>query len=216
MNAPISVASDDPDNPCAVRTWVASNHSERDLFKRIAQQSAEHRAVHHCNAYPCDDGLTLGFLAAALGANRILEIGTGLGYSALWLAHGCRPGGTVTTIERDPVHARIARENILNEGYAESIFVQEGDALSILAELPKGFDLIVVDADIVDYASYLRHIERLLRPRGLLLTSNLFYGQYDRSTGCLHTAGEIRQILLDGSKWITAFLQNGDCLSVLK
>jgi predicted O-methyltransferase YrrM len=216
MNDRMAAGLDEPDSPDAVRKWVASNHSTRDVVKRVARQSDEHRVLHRCNTYPFDDGRTLGLIAAATGANRILDIGTGLGYSALWLAHGCGPKGSVTTIERDPLHAKIAKENFRNEGYDDAISVREGEALAILPGLRTGFDLIVVDGDIVDYAVYLEHVDRLLRPRGLLLTSNLFSSQYDRTTGNWRTAEDIRRILLNERKWTTAFLPNGDCLSVLK
>ena len=59
-----------------------------DPFANILSTTNTHRAQHGCGAYPYDKGTLLGVLAAAVKATRIIEVGTALGYSALWLAHG--------------------------------------------------------------------------------------------------------------------------------
>ena len=67
-----------------------------------------------------------GVVARAASARRILEVGTGLGYSALWLAHASGPRGSVDTIERDELHTELAREQIRRAGHLEQITVLLG------------------------------------------------------------------------------------------
>jgi predicted O-methyltransferase YrrM len=84
-------------------------------------------------------------LAAAVAAERILEVGCGLGYSALCLAHGS--GGVVETIERDTEHARLAEQTILREGYGDRIRVLRGRGADVLPGLHEPCDLIFSDGD---------------------------------------------------------------------
>ena len=82
-----------------------------DPFAKVKAATDAHRARHGCGAYPYDNGPLLAALAAAANARRILELGTALGYTALSFASGA-PDSTVDTIERDPEHVQLARDNI--------------------------------------------------------------------------------------------------------
>src|SRR5262245_49925953 len=99
---------------------------ERDPFSEIRAATAAHRKRHGCGAYAYGNGPLLGALAAAVGARRILELGTALGYTALWLAHGV-PDGVVDTIERDPEHVRLARTHVEAFGLGGDVIVHEGE-----------------------------------------------------------------------------------------
>ena len=96
--------------------------SATNSFAAILVQTDVHRQSHGCWAYPFGDGPTLGVLAAATGAERILELGTALGYTACWFAHGS-PGARIDTIERDAKHVCMARANIAERGFADRIEV---------------------------------------------------------------------------------------------
>lgn len=122
--------------------------------------------------YPTSSGPLLSVLAAAVAAERILEVGSGLGYSALCLAHGS--GGVVETIERDTEHALLADEAIAREGYGERIAVLGGRGADVLHALPGPYDLIFSDGDPAEMPLDLDHFLRLLRPGGLLVSANLF------------------------------------------
>ena len=78
-------------------------------YAGLYDASNQHREAHgqQCGVFPSSPlSMTLvSFLVEATGARRILEIGCGLGYSALWLGEACGKGGTVDTIERDATHA---------------------------------------------------------------------------------------------------------------
>lgn len=111
-------------------------------------------------------GALLELLARAIGARRILEIGTLGGYSTIWLA---RAGGRVVTLELDPSYAETARANLA--GLDVEVIV--GPALDTLPTLDGPFDLIFIDADKRSNAEYLRHALRLSRPGTLIVADNV-------------------------------------------
>ncbi len=104
---------------------------------------------------------------------RILEIGSGVGYSAVFMAHCCEGRCSVTTIERDAVRAAKARENINLSPYGESITLIEGDALKIMKQLQQEVDVIFMDAAKGQYIHFLPDSLRLLKKGGMLITDNV-------------------------------------------
>ena len=124
------------------------------------------------------EGRFLELLTFALGARRVLEIGTFGGYSALAMAAGLAPGGRITTCEIEPVHAEFARRHIAASPYAESIDVVVGPAIDTIATLEGPFDLVFIDADKAAYADYYEAVLPKLAPRGLIAADNtLWHGQ---------------------------------------
>jgi len=122
----------------------------------------------HDHAVSPPQGALLELLARAVGARRILEIGTLDGYSTLWLA---RSGASVVSLEIDP--ARVARARAALGERAEVIV---GPALETLPTLDGPFDLIFIDADKRSNAEYLRHALRLSRPGTLIVADNVIRG----------------------------------------
>src|SRR6204780_1693688 len=111
-----------------------------DRFAKIPSSTNGHRSEHVCNAYPYDNGPLLAALGGAVGARRILELGTALGYTALSFATGA-PDATVDTLERDPEHVQLARDNIAAAAMDHRITVHEGDFATVLAPLDPGYDI---------------------------------------------------------------------------
>ena len=105
----------------------------------------------------------------------MLEIGALAGYSGVWLARALPSHGRLTTIERDPRHADLARRAYAEAGLAERVDLIEGAALAVLPTLAPGFDAVFVDADKEPLAQYFDWGVRLLRPGGLLLCDNAFF-----------------------------------------
>lgn len=126
-------------------------------------------------------GELLFILASAMGARRILELGTATGYSAIFLAQAVAPAaGRVLTLEADPAMARRAQDNIGAAGLAAQVEVQIGDAQALMASLTGPFDLIFLDIDKEGYLPALAGCHRLLRPGGLLVVDNTgFQGAAD-------------------------------------
>ncbi len=124
-----------------------------------------------------NQGRLLELLARALRARAILEIGTLGGYSTLWLARGLAPGGRVVTLEREPLHAEVARANFARAGYAEIIELREGAALDLLPVLAQEgagpFDLVFIDADKPSLPEYFTWSLRLARPGALIVVDNV-------------------------------------------
>ncbi|MGH7549005.1 MAG: O-methyltransferase [Gemmatimonadales bacterium] len=124
-----------------------------------------------------DEGKLLHVLLRAVGAATVLEIGSLAGYSGVWLARALPPPphGRLTTIEKDPQHAALARRAFAEAGVADRVRLIEGAALDVLPTLAPGFDAVFVDADKEPLAQYFEWSVRLLRPGGLLLCDNAFY-----------------------------------------
>src|ERR1700724_2685761 len=96
-------------------------------------------------------GKLLQLLARINGAERILEVGTLGGYSTIWLARALPPGGRLVTLEADPHHAEVARDNIKRAHLAGVVDIRVGPALETLPRLLQEnagpFDLVFIDAD---------------------------------------------------------------------
>jgi len=122
-------------------------------------------------------GKLLQILAQALGARRILEVGTLGGYSAIWMARALPPGGRLVTLEVDARHAEVARANLARAGLAAVAEVRLGPALETLprlaAEGAGPFDLAFIDADKPSNPEYFEWALRLARPGALILVDNV-------------------------------------------
>jgi predicted O-methyltransferase YrrM len=165
-----------------------------DPFAAIRAATHDHRRRHGCGAYPYGNGALLGALAAGVAARRILELGTALGYSALWLAHGAADA-IVDTIERDDEHVRLARENVEACGLAGHVVVHHGEFAAVLRTLDPGYDIAFFDG-FTPTRPQLAALTRLLRTGGMLISANL---THDGS-------GPYRDALSNGRSWLTAFI----------
>ena len=119
-------------------------------------------------------GALLELLARAIGARRILELGTLAGYSTIWLARALPPGGRLVTLEADPAHAAAARANLVR--FEDRVEVIVGPALDTLPRLSGPFDLVFIDADKRSNAEYLSWALRLARPGTLIVADNVIRG----------------------------------------
>jgi predicted O-methyltransferase YrrM len=125
-------------------------------------------------AVSTQQGRFLCLLAGAVGARRILEIGTLGGYSTIWLARGAGPTGHVVTLEYSSKHAEVARANMALAGVADRVEVIVGAALETLPSVTGGpFDLVFIDADKENNADYLEWAVRLSRPGSVMLVDNV-------------------------------------------
>ncbi|HSJ51065.1 MAG TPA: O-methyltransferase [Actinomycetota bacterium] len=123
-------------------------------------------------------GRFLHVVARALGARRILEIGTLGGYSTIWLARALPADGRLITLELDSSHAEVAQSNLERAGIADRVDVRIGPALDTLPTLTgeAPFDLVFIDADKPAYPDYLEWAIRLARPGTLIVADNVVRG----------------------------------------
>jgi predicted O-methyltransferase YrrM len=119
-------------------------------------------------------GAALRFLATAINARAVVEIGTGCGSSGLWLLRGMRPGGVLTSVDTEPEYQRLARKAFAQAGFAANqARLILGRALDVLPRLSDGgYDLVFCDADPASYPEYLAASLRLLRAGGVIVFSD--------------------------------------------
>lgn len=125
---------------------------------------------------PPGSGKLLHLLARSMGAKRILEVGTLGGYSAIWMARGLVDGGKLTTLECDPHHAKVARENIAHAGLSDRVELIEGPALESLELIAKGsepFDLVFIDADKQSNPDYFAWALKMTRVGSIIIVDNV-------------------------------------------
>lgn len=127
-----------------------------------------------------NQGKLLYLLAKAIGARRILEIGTLGGYSTIWLARALPAEGRLITLEADPKHAEVARGNIAHAGLSGIVEVTLGRALETMPRLVEAseepFDLIFIDADKPSTTAYFEWALRLSHPGTLIIVDNVARG----------------------------------------
>jgi predicted O-methyltransferase YrrM len=190
-------------------TWsvIDQDASAHDPFANVAARSEEHREEHECDTYPSThDAPLIAAIARAMRAKRILEVGCGLGYSALWLAHGMGKDGHVDTIEKDAGHVALAKSAIESAGAMKWITIHKGRASNVLKELDGPYDLIFADGDIKDFPTDLKHFARLLRPGGVLASANLYLDVEHPYMPGASGLGRYRQQIYDVSSWFTAII----------
>ena len=136
-------------------------------------------------------GRLLQLLARMMGARRILEIGTLGGYSTICLARALPEDGRLVTLEIDPHHAAVARENLQRAGVADKVELIVGPAAEALARLEGPFDFVFIDADKPSNPLYLKAALRLSRPGTAILVDNVVRegGVLDARTGDERIAG---------------------------
>ena len=120
-------------------------------------------------------GKLLFLLATAMRASRVLEIGTLAGYSTIQLARGVGAGGRVVTLEYEPAHAEVARQNLARAGVDDRVEVIVGAALDTLPTLLEGepFDLIFIDADKENNIAYVEWAIKLGRAGSIIVVDNI-------------------------------------------
>ena len=122
-----------------------------------------------------NQGQFLALLVRMVRAQRVLELGTLGGYSTIWMARELPEDGELLTLEADPRHAAVARENLRLAGVDKQVTLREGPALQTLESLGDRppFDLIFIDADKPSNPDYLRWALRYSRPGTLIIGDNV-------------------------------------------
>jgi predicted O-methyltransferase YrrM len=166
-----------------------------------------------------DTARLLRTLVIAVGARKVLEIGTAIGYSAIWMAQALPIGGQLISIEIDAGRAATARANLERAGLGSVVSVIIGDASRFLHKVAGPFDLIFQDGDKQLYEPLLDRLVDHLRPGGVLVTDNVLWDgeviegfavtrRHDEaSTAAIR--GYTRRLAAD-PRLLTTFLPTGD------
>jgi len=156
-----------------IATYLAELTAVEDDVLRNARGRAAAGGMPPVSA---DSGAFLRLAARWVGAQAAVEIGSGAGYSGVWIARGLAPKGILTTIELDSEHQRLAKETYEEAGFSSQVRSILGRALDVLPRLTDGgYDLAFLDAVKVEYPEYLEHALRLVRPGGVILADNVLW-----------------------------------------
>ncbi len=166
-------------------------------LRKLYQEALKHRIIHECGAVPYQNGELLIKLVRKHKATKILEIGTGIGYSTACLSSGNKQA-YVESIDKNPIHVSLAKENCQKIGLSERVYFYPAKAEDILPTLFGNYELIFYDGHIPQ-KKFIAHFERLLKKGGTLVSANLFLS--DPSGG--------RYLkLLSSSKWETKVIED--------
>ena len=155
--------------------------------------------------------------------NKILEIGTAVGYSAICFSKYLSENGKIDTIERDIDRVKEARENIKKAEVEDKINIYEGDAVEILPTFTEKYDVVFIDAAKGKYPFFLKEAMRMLNENGLIIADNVLYKGYVMSdynkhkqrTAVNHLREYIRCVT-ENPNLSTNILEVGDGLAITK
>ena len=142
---------------------------------------ATDKSVSEANIPPIsvspNQGKFLQVLAKSCNAKKILEIGTLVGYSTIWMARALPENGKLISLEFEPLHARVAKNNIQKAGLDRIVEIRVGKALDLLPQIEKNqegpFDMIFIDADKTPYTEYFQWALKLSHPGTLIVADNV-------------------------------------------
>ncbi len=147
----------------------------------VLEENERFTLTHHPHAQMLSghvQGKLLEMISRMIQPERILEIGTFTGFSALCLAKGLRPGGKLHTIELRAEDAGTARGYFEKAGMGAAIELHVGNALEIIPALKETWDLVFIDADKVSYIEYYELTLPIVKKGGWILADNvLFHGE---------------------------------------
>lgn len=162
--------------PEDIQQYALEHTTPHDVL--LAELADETRATLECPEMLTGpiEGRLLGFLVWALRAQRVLEIGTYSGYSAISMAAGLAEGGHIDTCELSEEHARVARRYIERAGLADTITVHVGPAAETVEQLPGPWDFVFIDADKEGYVGYYEAVVPKLSEHALIAADNTLRG----------------------------------------
>ena len=109
---------------------------------------------------------------------KILEIGTAVGYSAMCFTSFLAENGRIDTIEREADRVKEAKDNVKKVGVEDKICIYEGDAVEILPTLKEPYDMVFIDAAKGKYPFFLKEALRLIHSHGIIFADNILYKGY--------------------------------------
>jgi len=163
-------------------------------------------------------GAALRFLATAIGARTVVEVGSGCGVSGIWLMRGMPQDAVLTSVDIDPEHQRMAKQAYVEAGLGSfRTRMITGPALEVLPRLTDGaYDMVFCDAQKREYPDYLIDALRLLRPGGVVAFDNALWHdrvadpEYrDPDTEAIR---EVHRMIRDDERLVPMLLPVGDGL----
>ena len=167
---------------------------EGELLRRLEKETYKNLEIPQMTTGRIEARL-LKLLARLVGAQRILEIGTFAGYSALSMAEALPEDGTLVTCDEDPVAIAFAQKYFSESPHGKKIKQMEGPALKSIKKLTGTFDMAFIDADKINYSNYYEAILPMIRPGGLIAVDNVLWSgrvlnPQDESDRAIHQFNE--------------------------
>lgn len=160
------------------RYAVEHSDGHDELLVRLAEETEQEVGDRSIMLTAPEQATMMTVLVRAIGARRALELGTFTGYGSISIARGLPSDGLLVTCDVSEEWTQIARRYFDQAGLGDRIELRLGPALETLRGLPesKPFDFAFIDADKGNYPAYYEECVRLLRPGGLIMVDNVFYG----------------------------------------
>mgnify|MGYP000106762689 FL=1 len=148
---------------------------------RTIEQIKEKALNEHIPIIMDDTLEVVGQVLKELKPNKILEIGTAVGYSAICFSKYLAEGGRIDTIEREEDRTAEAKINVKDLKLEQKINIISGDAVEILPTLNEKYDAIFIDAAKGKYPFFLKEAIRMLSDNGIIIADNILYKGYTLS-----------------------------------
>ena len=193
------------------------------MNKKILQKIKENALERHIPILMDDTLEVIDEILTKKKPEKILEIGTAVGYSAICFSEYLAENGRIDTIEREHDKVEEAKDNIKKVGVEEKIRIYEGDAVNILPTLNEQYDIVFIDAAKGKYPFFLEQALRMLKDEGIILADNILYKGYVMSdynkhkqrTAVTHLRQYIKEIT-ENPNLETTILEVGDGLAISK
>jgi predicted O-methyltransferase YrrM len=178
LSTSLCVAQPRGGEPLLPSSTIPRNDREKAILAVLEDMDANQR--RGSMSVPANDGRLLRILTESSNAKHVVELGTSIGYSGIWLCLGLEStGGKLTTFEIDEERATRARENFQRAGVQDRVTLIMGDAHQQVAKVEGPVDLVFLDADKEGYLDYLEKLLPKLRPGGLVVAHNMNRRQAD-------------------------------------
>ena len=162
-----------------LHAYLAEHRSPDDpLLQELRRETREKLGGRALMQIAPEQGTFLSLLVGALGARRVVEVGTFTGYSALCMARALPADGHLHAFDSSEEWTSMARRYWERAGVADRITLHLGPAAETLPLLSRDepIDLAFIDADKVAYRLYYEEIMSRLRPGGLVCVDNVLWG----------------------------------------
>jgi caffeoyl-CoA O-methyltransferase len=155
-----------------VEKYLSSLLPERDAVLADIEKYAKERDIPIIGP---DCGRLLWLMARLSGANRIFEMGSAIGYSAIWFARAAGPAAEIYCTDGDPANAELARKNFERAGVSKNIRFMTGEAVDLIDSTDGTFDIILIDVYKHQYPAALKKCLPRLKSGGLVITDNVLW-----------------------------------------